>query len=198
MEYIAHRINTIRELKELPEEYGAEMDLRDNLSGRIYIQHHPFVDGEDFEEYLEAYHHGTMILNIKSERIEYRILELLEKYRICNYFFLDCSFPMIRQLCEMGEHRIALRVSEYEGMDTVRNMAGCAEWVWLDCFSKIPVSYENYLELKQMGYKLCFVSPELQGQPEKISVYKEKLAKDGIVPDAVCTKVCYMPAWKKK
>ena len=35
MEYIAHRINTIAELKKLPEEYGVELDLRDDLNGGI-------------------------------------------------------------------------------------------------------------------------------------------------------------------
>ena len=35
MEYIAHRINTLAELKELPKEYGVELDLRDNLNGEI-------------------------------------------------------------------------------------------------------------------------------------------------------------------
>lgn len=36
-EYIAHRINTIEELAKLPTEYGVELDLRDDLNGRIYI-----------------------------------------------------------------------------------------------------------------------------------------------------------------
>ena len=30
-EYIAHRINTKEELLKLPEEYGVELDLRDDL-----------------------------------------------------------------------------------------------------------------------------------------------------------------------
>ena len=37
MEYIAHRINTKEELLALPEEYGVELDLRDDLNGRIYM-----------------------------------------------------------------------------------------------------------------------------------------------------------------
>ena len=68
MQFIAHRINTISELRNLPTEYGVEIDLRDSLDGRIYIQHNPFESGEDFEKYLKEYHHGTMILNIKSEK----------------------------------------------------------------------------------------------------------------------------------
>ena len=76
MEYIAHRVNSVAQLRKLPKEYGVELDLRDGLDGRIYIQHNPFEPGEDFETYLEHYHHGTMILNIKSERIELKILEM--------------------------------------------------------------------------------------------------------------------------
>lgn len=45
MEYIAHRINTMEELVELPTEYGVELDLRDDLNGRIYISHNPFEPG---------------------------------------------------------------------------------------------------------------------------------------------------------
>ena len=52
MEFIAHRVNTLKELMELPTEYGVELDLRDDLNGRIYIQHNPFEPGEDFEEYF--------------------------------------------------------------------------------------------------------------------------------------------------
>ena len=44
MEYIAHRINTIKELKELDNHYGVELDLRDNLNGQIYISHNPVLN----------------------------------------------------------------------------------------------------------------------------------------------------------
>ena len=53
MEYIAHRINTLKELRKLPEEYGVELDLRDDLEGNIYISHNPFEVGENFEDYLQ-------------------------------------------------------------------------------------------------------------------------------------------------
>jgi hypothetical protein len=38
MEYIAHRINTIKELKEIPKNYGVELDLRD-FGNRLILQH---------------------------------------------------------------------------------------------------------------------------------------------------------------
>ena len=49
MLYIAHRINTIEELKSVPLEFGVELDLRDN-GNQIIIQHDPFKDGTNFEE----------------------------------------------------------------------------------------------------------------------------------------------------
>lgn len=198
MKYICHRVNTIKELKELSVEYGVEIDLRDNIDGRIYLQHDPFLIGDDFEEYLKQYHHGTMILNIKSERVELKALELLKKYNIIDYFFLDSSFPMIKLLSDMGEKRVALRFSEFEGMDTIRNMAGKVEWIWVDCFSKFSLSNEEYQEMKALGYKLCFVSPELQGQPERVEEYKEEIFDKNILFDAICSKVYCMNKWENE
>lgn len=195
MEFIAHRINTVSELKALPREYGVELDLRDDLNGKIYIQHNPFEPGEDFEEYLKNYHHGTMILNIKSERIELRILEMLPEYDVRSYFFLDSSFPMIWLLSGRGEKNVALRVSEAEGLDTPRNMAGKVGWIWVDCFSKIPINKKEADELKALGYKLCFVSPELEGRDEDIEKYKQQIKDEGIVFNAVCTKSYNIHRW---
>jgi hypothetical protein len=111
MEFIAHRINTVAQLREVPPEYGVEIDLRDR-GERLILQHDPFSDGEDFAEYLPHYHHGTLILNIKSERIEHRVLELLNQHGVEDYFFLDSSFPMLYLLARQGEQRVAVRFSE--------------------------------------------------------------------------------------
>ena len=103
--FCCHRINTINELKKIPNHYGIEIDLRDNLNGDIYISHDPFKSGENFGEFLKYYKHSFIILNIKSERIEYKVLELLKKHDIQNYFFLDSSFPMIYKLSKDGEKK---------------------------------------------------------------------------------------------
>src|SRR5215813_649397 len=102
MLYIAHRINTVEQLKQVPVECGVELDLRDS-GDRLILQHDPFSTGEDFEEYLHHWRHRLMILNIKSERIEHRVLELIKQFAVRDYFFLDSSFPMIRQLVKLGE-----------------------------------------------------------------------------------------------
>lgn len=196
MEFIAHRINTLVELRKIPNEYGVELDLRDSIDGNIYIQHNPFELGEDFEKYIKEYHHGTMILNIKSERIEIKILSLLKKYNIKKYFFLDSSFPMIYLLGKQDEKNVAIRISEFEGMDTARNMAGKAEWIWLDCFSRIPIGQSEFNELHDLGYKICFVSPELEGRDEDIEKYKAHLEANNMQLDAVCTKIYNINRWK--
>ena len=194
MEFIAHRINTVEELKNVPKEYGVEIDLRD-FGDRLIIQHDPFKDGEDFEEYLKHYNHGIMILNIKSERIEYRVLELIEKYNIEKYFFLDSSFPMIYTLSKEGNKNIALRFSEFEGIDTILNLRGKVEWIWVDCFTLLPINYEIFTLLKENGFKICLVSPELQGQDEKVKSYKKYLSDNNIVFDSICTKLYNISRW---
>ncbi len=197
MIYIAHRINTAAELEQVPEDVGVELDLRDSLDGSIYISHDPFRPGEDFEEYLRSYHHGCMILNVKSERIEHRILELMKQYRIREYFFLDSSFPMIWLLSQQGCRDLAIRYSEYEGMDTIRAMGGKADWVWVDSFRKLTLDREQYRELKHLGYRLCLVSPELQGRDEDIERYIAYLKEQEISFDAICTKLYNIERWKK-
>lgn len=195
MEYISHRINTISELIETPIEFGVEIDLRD-FNNRLILQHDPFIDGEDFEEYLKYYNHGTMILNIKSERIEHRVLETIKKFNVKEYFFLDSSFPMIYQLSNDNQKNIALRFSEFESIETILNMSGKVDWVWVDCFTKLPMTQEIYQILKKEGFKICLVSPELQGQKDKINTYKNYLSDVGIKLDAVCSKRENFNIWK--
>jgi len=197
MEFIAHRINTIDELNLIPSDMGIELDLRD-YGNRVIIQHDPFKGGEDFEEYLSQYNHGTLILNIKSERIEFRVLELIKQYNIQKYFFLDSSFPMIKLLIDSGENNLALRYSEFEGIDTLVNMAGMVKWIWVDCFTILPITKESFGILKDCGYNLCLVSPELQGQGEKLEIYKEYLNCQDIDFDAICTKEYNVTRWKNK
>ena len=195
MHYIAHRVNTIQELLNTPTEYGVEIDLRD-YQDKIILQHDPFKDGECFEEYLKNYNHGTMILNIKSEGIEPMVLKLIKKYNVNNYFFLDCSFPMINLLNSKGERNIALRFSEFEGIDTLYSMAGKVDWVWVDCFTRLPINTNNYKIIKGLNYKLCLVSPELQRQNSKLNSYKLFLKEKNIECNAICTKLKNIKKWQ--
>ena len=182
---IAHRINTSVQLQAVPPEYGVEIDLRDR-GDRLILQHDPFRDGEDFADWLTHYRHAMLILNIKSERIEHWTLELVKSHGIENYFLLDCSFPMIRTLSKQGERRIAVRFSEHEPVESALALAGMVDWVWVDCFSRMPLTPDVYDRLKA-SFKLCGVSPELQGRPaETIASFAAELRPYPL--DAICTK----------
>lgn len=196
-EYISHRINTLEQLKETPEIFGTEVDFRDR-GDRLILQHDPFQDGEDAEPFFAGYRHGTLILNIKSERIEWRILELIKKYNISDYFFLDSSFPMIVALMREGERKIAVRYSEFEKMDTILDLKGKVDWVWIDGFEGFSLSRDDFLALKEAGFKLCLVSPELQGRKEDIQSYKHTMKERGITFDAICGKAANYTAWSDK
>ncbi|WP_317898640.1 hypothetical protein [Aurantibacillus circumpalustris] len=182
---IAHRINTIEQLKATPLEYGVELDLRP-YGTKIIIHHDAFTDGEDFEEWLKYYKHSFIILNTKAEGMEERILQLMEAQQIKDYFFLDLSLPFLIKYMKKGVSKMAVRFSEYEPLDFVMKFAGKVDWVWVDCFTDLPLTFENYALLKK-HFKLCLVSPELQGfDLSKIEKFKQKLK--GMDLDAVCTK----------
>lgn len=61
----------------------------------------------------------------------------------------------------------------------------------------IPIDSKIYRKIKDMGYKLCLVSPELQGQPEKIELYAKKIKEEKIEFDAICTKEYNVKKWKE-
>ncbi len=173
---IRHRINNIEDI--VPLEYGIEFDIRDGL----IVTHDHRGTGPTLEEFLKHRQgHAFYIVNIKCEGIEYEVLELLKKYTIERFFLLDCSFPMMVRLSNQGEKRIAVRLSEFESIETVMNMKGRVEWVWVDCFTKLPSGIDT---LQQEGFKVCLVSPELQGRQDDYS---------HIRVDAVCTK--YPEKW---
>jgi hypothetical protein len=196
-QFICHRINKLNELEHIDKLFGVELDIRDDhKTGKLILAHDPFVEGEDFDTYLSNYKHNTLILNIKSERVELECLKLLEKYNITNYFFLDSSFPMINLLNKKyNNDNIASRYSEYECLEFTENIKDMVQWVWVDCFTYLPLNANIYNRIKQIDKKICIVSPELQGQKEKIKDYRQQLIDNNIIPDAICCKEYNIYEW---
>ena len=196
-QFICHRINTIEELNTIDNQFGIELDLRDcHKSNKIILSHDPFLNGEYFEEYLQNYKHNTLILNIKSERIELECLKLLEKYNINNYFFLDSSFPMIYLLNkDFNNNKIACRFSEYEPIEYFLEIKNMYQYIWVDCFTKFPLTNKIYDLIKSNNKKICIVSPELQKQPEKIEEYRNIIISKNIIPNMICTKFYNIINW---
>lgn len=190
MHKILHRVNTKKDLLRTSSEFGVEVDIRSN-DGELYIHHDPFLNGENFEDWLKSYNHAILILNVKEEGLESRLIALMQKYGVDDYFFLDQSFPFLVRTAAKGEKRCAIRVSEFENIETAMTLAGKIDWVWVDCFTRFPLTNEEARHLQvDGGFKLCFVSPELQGRTslDGIKKYREAIKSLGIKGDAVCTK----------
>lgn len=189
MNLIAHRRNTVVELQATNPMYGVEVDIRSERQ-RLIVQHDPFVTGESFEEWLDSYRHGTLILNVKEEGLERRLIALVTSKGIEDFFFLDQSFPFLVKSFEAGERRCAVRVSEFESVQTALTLAGKIDWVWVDCFTQFPLTHDDARRLQSEGFKLCLVSPELQGRsPEtEIPSLASLLKNLRIKAEAVCTK----------
>ena len=189
MKFISHRRNTIEELQATPREYGVEVDIRSD-HGQLLIHHDPFAKGDDFEDWLKHYQHGTLILNVKEEGLEARLIDLMKQYKIEDYFFLDQSFPFLIKWSKLGEHHCAVRVSEFESIETALSLAGKIDWVWVDCFTKFPLAGIDAKRLQDAGFKLCLVSPELQGRPANTAIPElaKLLNERHITADAICTK----------
>jgi hypothetical protein len=187
---ISHRRNTIEQLNSTPTEYGIEVDIR-SKNGDLIIHHDPFAQGEFFENWLSHYRHKTLILNIKEEGLEQKLIKLMKKYQIEDYFFLDQSFPFLIKCSALGEHRCAVRVSEFESIETALKLAGKINWVWVDCFNHFALSKEDAQRLNFAGFKLCLVSPELQGRSDESEIPElaRLLKTRNIHPDALCTKI---------
>ena len=187
MEIIAHRRNTIAELAATPHHFGVELDLR-SQGDRIVIHHDPFAAGEDFAAWLEHFDHGTLILNVKEEGLETRLLAMMAEHEIEDFFFLDQSFPFLVKTARTGEKRCAVRVSEFESIDTALTLAGKIDWVWVDCFTRLPIGTADAHKLSEAGFKLCLVSPELQGRDAESEIPAMRRATQRMDIAAVCTK----------
>ena len=159
---VAHRINTLTKLKYIHQNFGVEIDVREH-QGHLILQHDPFLKGEKLQLFLKRFKHKLLVFNIKSERIEFKILDLIKKYKIKKYFFLDSSFPMIRDLIKKKEKNIACRVSDEEDIKTAINLKNKINWIWFETKFSYKKSYSKLINLKKDNFKICLVSPELQG-----------------------------------
>ena len=85
---IIHRINTIEELKNIPKEYGIEIDVR-GYGNKLLLNHDPIDPDKQYdelEEYLSNFNHAFIIFNIKEAGYEDKIIGLARKHNIENYF----------------------------------------------------------------------------------------------------------------
>jgi len=187
LKLIRHRCNQIDELQATPTDYGIEVDIR-SQGDRLVIHHDPFAEGVNFIDWISEYRHGTLILNVKEEGLENALLAVMAERGIDDFFFLDQSFPFLIRTANRGESRCAVRISEFESVETALTLAGKIDWVWIDCFTRFPLTAKDVHRLQKAGFKLCLVSPELQGRFGEIAKTRAMLDVLCIYLDAVCTK----------
>ena len=112
-----------------------------------------------------------------------------------DYFFLDCTVPAMIGLVARHIKQFAVRFSEVEPLESVMVWAGKAQWVWVDCFTQFVLTKEIEERLHAAGFKICLVSPELQGRHLDIRPYIERCRLENIEVDAVCTKAWQFSHW---
>jgi hypothetical protein len=150
-----------------------------------------------FEEFLKNWvHHGPLILNLKSEGLEETCIDLMRFYDIKNWFFLDMSMPFFvrfsliakkKTLKSFSSHNLAVRFSDLEPIEYALSFSGKVKWLWVDTFIHFPLNDLNYKEIKDAKFKICIVSPELQGGSKEDILDLKSLIRDYSI-DAVCTK----------
>jgi hypothetical protein len=184
---IEHRVNSVALLDRIPVDRGVEVDIRD-YDGALRLVHDPLRGGERLDDFLKAFRHRLLILNVKCDGLEGRILSALEKHRIERYFFLDVANPTLVSLVRLGVRQIAVRYSEFEPIESSLAFAGKVDWVWIDCFTRLPLDQESWSRLRA-HFKLCLVSPELQQHPRGMIQEFRRQLRDMPV-DAVCSDYC--------
>jgi hypothetical protein len=194
MEIVAHRINSINELLEVPFKYGCEIDIRSQDS-KLILNHDPYLSGDSLVDYLDNYKHGLLVLNIKEAGIENDVLQLVRERNIPSFFLLDVEFPYLYSASRLGERGIAVRFSEDEPIELVHNYNKLVDWVWIDTNTKLPIDSNNTLVLSSM--QTCLVCPERWGRPNDIIPYRHSMKSLGFNPNAVMTNLKYTHLWEQ-
>lgn len=193
MKIIKHRINTIEGLVQIASNYGIEIDLR-SKNGEIVLSHDPFPEESiHFTDWLKFYHHKTLVLNIKEEGLEQKVLEIMSSFEIQEFFFLDQSFPFMMKSLKDGESRVAIRFSDQESFDTIFKISNLElvnpDWVWIDSFSGNWSHLSDLAKIKSLGFKVCLASPELHGRNLDLELENIKTFFINSQFDAICTKL---------
>ena len=177
MEILKHRSNSISDVNH---DYGLEIDLRDFKNKLVLAHDHPNEESIKFDDFLEKIHKNQLLaINIKSTEIEDEIKSCLDLAGISNYFIFDWAIPsMLKGLDK--KLVCAFRLSEFE-----KDVFPQCDWIWMDSFHKIWYDSKFIESLKDSGYKISLVSPELHGRESEMLQVKEIV--NSVKVDAICT-----------
>lgn len=148
--------------------YGVETDIRD-CDGELVISHDmpTCLNALTLESFLTSYiatgKKGLLALNIKSDGLHHRLLEVLGRFGVENYFAFDMSVPDTLGYIRSGIP-FAARLSEYEDG---RWLLDHSNTVWLDAFEGEWYSRDFIISLLVSGKRVCVVSSELHKRPHR-------------------------------
>lgn len=149
-------------------QFGTETDIRD-LNGELVVSHDPPVSGvlsaEDFFGIYQKFNQKfTLALNIKSDGLQERLLELLKKYEIENYFVFDMSIPDSLGYLK-NDINMYSRQSEYEPVPAFYEKV---KGIWIDCFEGDWSDLDTIKEHLSNNKHICFVSPDLHKRDHQL------------------------------
>jgi glycerophosphoryl diester phosphodiesterase len=147
--------------------FGTETDIRD-YKGKLVISHD--IANENsisvkkmFEIYNKYDNTLPLALNVKADGLQIKLKELLEEYKIENYFVFDMSVP--DGLGYLKENIKAFtRESEYEKIPSFYDEA---YGVWLDEFKGHWITKETIEKHIKNNKQICIVSPDLHKREYK-------------------------------
>jgi hypothetical protein len=169
--------------------FGTETDIRD-YKGELVISHDIADEKcisvkEMFEIYNKYDNTLPLALNIKADGLQVKLKELLEEYKIKNYFVFDMSVPdgigYIKQ-----NIKAFTRESEYEKIPSFYDEA-CG--IWLDEFQGHWIDKEVIEKHIKNNKQVCIVSPDLHKREyqKEWQHYKEIEQELGIDNLMICT-----------
>lgn len=169
--------------------FGVETDIRD-YNGKIVISHN-MADAscwglEDFlKEYNSLDNAAWVALNVKADGLQSQLAELLEEYKINNYFLFDMSIPEM-VATRKKKLKFFTRNSDIEAECVLCEYAA---GVWMDSFyMENWVTADNIRRHLAAEKLVAVISPEIHGFdhiPLWSMLKQEGLYEDGSV--MLCT-----------
>jgi glycerophosphoryl diester phosphodiesterase len=171
--------------------FGTETDIRD-LNGELVISHDPptidcqYLTVANFFKIYKIWGDGLQLaLNIKSDGLQKKLMQLIIDFNITNYFVFDMSIPDTIGFIK-NNTKFFTRQSEYEIDPAFYTQA---DGVWLDEFNGHWIDDEVIQKHIKNGKKVCIVSPELHKRAynNEWDNYKNIFLKDSEHKISICT-----------
>lgn len=155
--------NTLKAFKKSFENnYGIETDIRDYGGGDLVVSHNiADKNALNLKNLLALYKkyplECPLALNIKADGLQFALKQVLEEYKITNYFVFDMSIPDTLAYIDLN-FKVFVRQSELEPKPCLYEKA---DGIWLDEFYTHWIDKEIIKNHLKQGKKVCIVSPEL-------------------------------------